>query len=117
MIIPEEDLPTNVVKLADANRNSAVLHQVSSSKGIKMLGIYKAFTLDETEELDYLLNKAATYISASCTCPLQAHELWLGYITVEKAPQNSNTAHPPKIRIPEELPESSSLWNKVLRWN
>eukprot|EP00957_Ditylum_brightwellii_P000793 62755-Ditylum_brightwellii.AAC.2 len=77
MIIPEEDLPTNVVQLTDANGNSAVLRQVSASKGIKMLGIYKAATLDETEELDYLHNKTATYTSVACACPLQAHELWL----------------------------------------
>eukprot|EP00957_Ditylum_brightwellii_P114600 8738777-Ditylum_brightwellii.AAC.1 len=75
MIIPKEDLPTNVVQLTDANSNSTVLHRVSASKGIKMLGIYKAVTLNETKELDYLLNKAATYTSAACTCPLQVHEL------------------------------------------
>eukprot|EP00957_Ditylum_brightwellii_P145029 11045274-Ditylum_brightwellii.AAC.1 len=84
MIIPEEDLLTNVVWLTNASGNSAVLRQVSASKGIKMLGIYKAATLDETDKLDYLLNKTATYTSTACACPLQVHELWLGYTTVYK---------------------------------
>eukprot|EP00957_Ditylum_brightwellii_P036092 2734241-Ditylum_brightwellii.AAC.1 len=59
-----------------------MLNRVSTEKGVEMMGIHKAATLDETNKFQYMKNKATKYIAAMSTCPLPPHEAWLCYVTV-----------------------------------
>eukprot|EP00957_Ditylum_brightwellii_P005329 406567-Ditylum_brightwellii.AAC.1 len=47
-----------------------------------MLGIRKAAMLQESSEISYLHRKITKYVKAISACTLQAHEIWLSYITV-----------------------------------
>eukprot|EP00957_Ditylum_brightwellii_P025133 1902328-Ditylum_brightwellii.AAC.1 len=55
-IVDETDLPENQVCLTDASGNATKLKYFASSKGIKMLGLHKAATLQENVEL-YILRQ------------------------------------------------------------
>eukprot|EP00957_Ditylum_brightwellii_P209695 15362817-Ditylum_brightwellii.AAC.4 len=82
VIVPENNLPQNTVRLTDTNGGTATLNRVPETKDIKMLGVFKAAALDNHDEYKYLLERATLYASASYACPLQPHETWLGYDTV-----------------------------------
>eukprot|EP00957_Ditylum_brightwellii_P164741 12542956-Ditylum_brightwellii.AAC.1 len=47
-----------------------------------MLGVYKAATLDESDEFNYLLDRTTLYVQATGACSLKPHKTWLGYTTV-----------------------------------
>eukprot|EP00957_Ditylum_brightwellii_P009046 683666-Ditylum_brightwellii.AAC.1 len=49
-----------------------------------MLGVKKEATLDNTDEFNMLMEKTSMYVAAIVTCPLQLHEVWLGYQPVYK---------------------------------
>eukprot|EP00957_Ditylum_brightwellii_P208734 15358719-Ditylum_brightwellii.AAC.1 len=78
-IVPESKLPTNTVRVTDAHGNTTLLTRVSTMKVIRMLGIYKAATLDETAEFDYLMDCTMTYVQATSAYPLKPHKAWIGY--------------------------------------
>eukprot|EP00957_Ditylum_brightwellii_P033748 2557520-Ditylum_brightwellii.AAC.2 len=70
-ITKEEDLPQNHVKLQDANSNVTPLRQVSPYNSIKMLGVHKAATLDNTIEFNNLHDKLKVFTCTLSACPLQ----------------------------------------------
>eukprot|EP00957_Ditylum_brightwellii_P089189 6792198-Ditylum_brightwellii.AAC.1 len=81
-ITKEEDLPPNQVKLQDTHGNITPLQQVSPYNSIKMLGVHKAATLDDTIEFNNLHNTLKVFTCALSACPLQQHEVWLSYTTI-----------------------------------
>eukprot|EP00957_Ditylum_brightwellii_P036541 2768004-Ditylum_brightwellii.AAC.1 len=64
-IIPEEELPPNIVKVMDAHGNTTKPTQVTECKDIKMLGVIKAATLDKTDKFKYLMDHTTTYMRAT----------------------------------------------------
>eukprot|EP00957_Ditylum_brightwellii_P134195 10231149-Ditylum_brightwellii.AAC.1 len=56
-ITKEEDLPPNQVNLQDTTGNVTPLQRVSPYNSMKMLGVHKAASLDDTIEFNYLHNK------------------------------------------------------------
>eukprot|EP00957_Ditylum_brightwellii_P023072 1740285-Ditylum_brightwellii.AAC.1 len=57
-IVDEADLPENKVRLIDASGNAMKLKRFAPNKGIKMLGLHKAATLQESTEFAYIQAKA-----------------------------------------------------------
>eukprot|EP00957_Ditylum_brightwellii_P028033 2116388-Ditylum_brightwellii.AAC.1 len=68
-ITKEDDLPQNQVKLQDTNGNVTSLQQVSSYNSMKMLGVHKAATLDDTIEFNNLHNALKVFTCALSACP------------------------------------------------
>eukprot|EP00957_Ditylum_brightwellii_P002115 163069-Ditylum_brightwellii.AAC.1 len=56
-IVNKADLPENNVCLIDASGNATKLKHFASSKGIKMLGLHKAATLQEKHSLSICKEK------------------------------------------------------------
>eukprot|EP00957_Ditylum_brightwellii_P126213 9622190-Ditylum_brightwellii.AAC.1 len=75
-------LPPNIMHLTDAQESTSKLRRVSPTDGIKILGIRKAATLQETTERKLLHQKTGQYVKALSACPLQPHELGLSYKTI-----------------------------------
>eukprot|EP00957_Ditylum_brightwellii_P057872 4388105-Ditylum_brightwellii.AAC.1 len=66
----------------DAHGNTTNLTQVTEHKGIKMLGVIKAAILDEIDKFKHLMDCTTSYMCITRACPLELHEVWLGYKTV-----------------------------------
>eukprot|EP00957_Ditylum_brightwellii_P090331 6879299-Ditylum_brightwellii.AAC.2 len=77
-IVPEKELPPNTVTVTDANGNTTKFTRVTERKGIKMLGVLKAASLEEDNEFKYLIDRTVKYVGATSACPLQPQETWLG---------------------------------------
>ena len=51
----EQDLPINQVLIKDSQGEGSQLKRSTTNKGVKMLGVIKAITMNDSEEFDYLL--------------------------------------------------------------
>eukprot|EP00957_Ditylum_brightwellii_P011724 885509-Ditylum_brightwellii.AAC.1 len=79
-VVPEEELSSNTVKIANATRKTTTLQRVTEQDGIKMLGVKKAATLGDMDQSNYLLDITTTYTRATGPCPLKAHKVWLALV-------------------------------------
>ena len=81
----EQDLPINQVLIKDYQGEGSQLKRTTTNEGVKILGVIKAITMNDSEEFDYLLAHTKTYSKASIVCPLKPHEIWIGYQMIYSA--------------------------------
>ena len=81
----EHEPPANNVRLKDAHGEGSQLKRKQTNKGVKMLGVIKTCSMNDSKEFNYLLAHTKTYAKASIVCPLKPHEIWIGYRTIYNA--------------------------------
>jgi hypothetical protein len=84
IIAKENKLPQNSVKIPNPSdpRKHHTIKRKFVTAASKTLGVFKAATLSQTEELKYLKEKAHRFAKARVSCPLSHMHAWLSYWTV-----------------------------------
>eukprot|EP00957_Ditylum_brightwellii_P080388 6114404-Ditylum_brightwellii.AAC.1 len=81
-LLTEGELPQNTVSIRSETGHNTVLEQVDAHKGVRILGVRQAGSLQMDTEFDHQHGKTYKFGCATVICPLQQHEIFLSYRTI-----------------------------------
>eukprot|EP00957_Ditylum_brightwellii_P068377 5190977-Ditylum_brightwellii.AAC.1 len=82
VLLAEEKLPVNNIDIVDVLEHTMRMERVPVEKGVRMLGVRQAGSLQMNSKFDIQLAKTVKVSLAIVACPLKRHEVFLGYRTV-----------------------------------
>eukprot|EP00957_Ditylum_brightwellii_P069725 5295272-Ditylum_brightwellii.AAC.1 len=77
ILIDEQDLPLIDVEIPMTSGQNTVIERVPVQKGVQMLWVQQAGTMQMEAEFDHQLGKTYKFVCAILTCPLKRHEYLL----------------------------------------